>query len=124
MAHGKDDNIDRSTRIAIAAQIAAAGLDADRSKLYFDLILNSLSEAARQALSSMDAYTYEYQSEFARRYLAAGQAEVIERLLAARFGPLSADVQNSIRQASIADLDAMTDRLLVASTLREAVGLR
>jgi hypothetical protein len=128
MAHGKDENIDRSTRIAVAAQIAAAGLDADRSKLYFDLILNSLSEAARQALSSMDAHTYEYQSDFAKRYVAqgraAGQAEVISRLLTVRFGPLSADVQNSIQQASIADLDAMTERLLTAGTLREALGLR
>jgi hypothetical protein len=82
----------------------------------------------------MDAYTYEYQSEFARRYVAqglaqgvaqgeaTGRAAVIERLLTVRFGPLSADVQNSIRQASIADLDAMTDRLLVAGTLREALG--
>src|SRR5262249_731225 len=75
MAHGRDDDVARSARIAIYAQTATAGLDADRSKLYFDLILNSLSEAARNALSSMDAYTYEYQSDFARRYLAQGVAQ-------------------------------------------------
>jgi len=129
MAHGDDHDIERSTRIAIAAQGATAGLDADRSKLYFDLILNSLSEAARQALSSMDVRTYEYQSDFARRYVAqgvaqgevAGRAAVVARLLAVRFGPLTADVERSIREASIPTLDAMVERLLVAETLREAV---
>jgi len=126
MAHGDDDDVERSARIAIAAQSAMAGLDADRSKLYFDLILNSLSEAARQALNSMDAHTYEYQSDFARHYVAqgraAGAADVIARLLAVRFGPLSTETQRDIREASIADLDAMAERLLAAGSLREALG--
>ena len=130
MAHGRDDNIERSTRIAMAAQVATVGLDADRSKLYFDLILNSLSEAARQALNSMDAHTYEYQSDFARHYVAQGVAQgeatgravVIARLLTVRFGPLSAETHSRLREASIADLDAMAERLLVAGTLREALG--
>lgn len=110
----------------MAAQKVTAGLDADRSKLYFDLILNSLSEAARQALGSMDAHTYEYQSDFARRYVEQGRAdgrvEVIARLLKVRFGPLTAEVEGRIREASIADLDAIAERLLVARTLPEALG--
>lgn len=130
MAHGSDDDVERSTRIAMTAQKVTAGLDADRSKLYFDLILNSLSEAARKALGSMDARTYEYQSDFAKRYVAqgvaqgeaAGRASVIARQLAVRFGPLSADVERSLRETPIADLDAMAERLLMAKTLREALG--
>ena len=78
----------------------------------------------------MDARTYEYQSDFARRYVAqgvaqgeaAGRVAVIARLLAMRFGPLSADVERRVREASIQDLDAMAERLLIARTLREALG--
>jgi hypothetical protein len=126
MAHGKDDDIERSTRIAMAAQQALVGLDADRSKLYFDLILNSLSEAARNALGAMDICKYEYQSDFARRYVAQGEAAgrlaIIAQLLAVKFGPLSADVEGKLRDASVADLHAVAERLLVAGSLGEALG--
>jgi hypothetical protein len=43
--------------------MASLGLDADRSRLYFDLVLASLSEAARRELQTMDPAKYEYQSE-------------------------------------------------------------
>lgn len=45
-AHGKDADTSKVVRIAIAAQVASLGLDADRSRLYCDLILISLNEAA------------------------------------------------------------------------------
>ena len=47
MAHAKDADTTKSARIALWAQLASAGLDAERSMLYCDLILNSLPEAAR-----------------------------------------------------------------------------
>jgi hypothetical protein len=130
MAHGCDANIERSAQIAVAAQRASAGLDADRSKLYFDLILKSLSEAARKALKTMDARTYEYQSDFARQYVAQGEAQgeargraaLILRLLTLKFGVLSADTQKVVLGASIADLDAIGERLLSANGLSEAIG--
>ena len=130
MAHGRDGDVERSTRIAMAAKSAAVGLDADRSKLYFDLILSSLSEAAREALGAMDLRNYEYQSDFARHYVAQGVAQgeaagrlaVISQLLAVKFGPLSAEVQCRLQDASAADLHAMAERLFVASSLREALG--
>jgi hypothetical protein len=40
MGHGQDPNVGKSVRIAMLAQMAAAGLDADRSMLYCDLILH------------------------------------------------------------------------------------
>ena len=40
--------------LAVAAQQASIGLDEDRSRLYFDLVPASLSEAARQELQNMD----------------------------------------------------------------------
>ena len=126
MAHGRDSNVERSARIAMAAQLAIEALDADRSKLYFDLILSSLGEAARNTLKTMDARTYEYQSDFARHYVAQGEvkgrAALILRQLSLRFGTPDADTQSAVVSASIAELDAIGERLLSAHTLREALG--
>jgi hypothetical protein len=128
MAHGRDADVGKSAKIAVAAQRASAGLDADRSKLYFDLILKSLSEAAREALKTMDARTYEYQSDFARHYVAQGEAQgraaLILRLLTLRFGALSSDTQGAVLRASISELDAIGERLLTAGSLNEALGQR
>jgi hypothetical protein len=137
MAHGRDENIDRAARIALCAHAAISRLDSDRSKLYCDLVIHSLSEAARNALRNMDAQTYEYQSDFARQYVAqgrnegkqegraegeaSGRAALIARLLTIRFGPLSASERSRILAASIAELDAMGERLLTAHTLSEAL---
>lgn len=106
------------------------GLDEDRSRLYFDLILSSLSEAARRALRTMDPAKYEYQSDFAKRYVAQGimqgraegRVALVIRQLALRFGPLTDEVQNQIASASIDELDAIGERLLTAQTLQEALG--
>jgi hypothetical protein len=50
------------------AQMVSFGLEAERSRLYCDLILRSLPDTARRALQAMDASKREFQSEFARRY--------------------------------------------------------
>jgi hypothetical protein len=138
MAHGKDADSERAARIAAVAQAASMRLDFETSRLYFDLVSNSLSEAAHRALSTMDARTYEYQSEFAKRYVAqgvqqgmqqgrtegeiSGRVALVSRLLVLRFGPLAAEVQHRLRHASIEDLDAIGERILCASTLQEALG--
>lgn len=129
MAHGRDADIDKSTRIALSAQFASFGLDEERSKLYFDLILSSLSEAARRALRTMDPAKYEYQSEFAKRYVAQGEAKgraalaaVIAKQLALRFGPLPDDLKERLDTASMEALDAIGERVLTAKDFREAIG--
>jgi hypothetical protein len=122
MAHGKDVDAERAAEIANAAQVASVALDADRSKLYFDLILNSLSEAARQALKVMDLRKYEYQSDFARHYVAqgeaSGRASLILRQLTVRFGSLEDEVRSRIAAASIAELEEIGERLLTAHSLK------
>jgi hypothetical protein len=139
MAHGCDENIDRAARIALCAHAAISGLDSDRSKLYCDLVIHSLSEAARNALRNMDARAYEYQSDFARQYVAqgrkegkeegkaegeaSGRAALIARLLTIRFGALGASERSRILAASIAELDAMGERLLTSHTLDEVLGI-
>jgi hypothetical protein len=121
MAHGGDDDAERSIRIATVARSVTSSLDADRSKLYFDLILHSLSEAAREALITMEIRKYEYQSEFARRYVKEGRAEMVSHLLGRKFGALDAEIQRLIAQSSSPELEAMADRLLTAGTLSEVL---
>jgi hypothetical protein len=130
MAHGKDPDAAKSVRIALAAQLASVDLDDDRSTLYCDLILHSLSEAARRAFQHMRAFKYEYQSDFARHYFgegekkgrAEGRAEIVLRQLAARFGQLDEATKARIAATSGAELDAIAERLLTAQTLQEALG--
>jgi hypothetical protein len=75
MGHADGPDSEKSLRIALLAQMAAVGLDGDRSMLYCDLILNALPERLRRALQTMSTTKYEFQSEFARRYYGKGKAE-------------------------------------------------
>ena len=48
----------------------------EQSRLYHDLVMAALSDAARKTLEAIvNSGTYEYQSEFARKYVAQGKAE-------------------------------------------------
>lgn len=119
----------RSARIAHAAQLASKHLDDERFPLYVDLILNSLSEAARRQLIAMDPSKYEYQSDFARHYFskgriageAAGRTAIVIRLLTVRFGSLPDHARARIANASVAELDTVCERLLSASSLAEVL---
>jgi hypothetical protein len=92
--------------------------------------LISLSQNAPEAFeATMNSLGYEYQSDFARRYYGQGKAEgkaegrieIILKLLALRFGPLTEAVQVRVRGAQDAQLDAVAERMLTAKTLEEAV---
>jgi len=127
IAHGRSADTGKAVRIAIAAQQASAELDEDRSRLYFELV---------QELQNMDPAKYEYQSEFAKRYVAQGRAEgksegkaegradLIALQLALRFGALGDEAQARLRAASIEELDMIGKRLLTARSLQEALGTR
>jgi flagellar biosynthesis/type III secretory pathway protein FliH len=100
--------------------------------------MSSLGEAARQALKNMDARKYEYQSDFARQYIAQGRAEgaaegraegeahgraaLVIRQLRSRFGPMDSQAEGRIQKATIAELDDIGDRLLTARTLEDVLG--
>lgn len=126
MAHGEDADTQKSVQIAVAAQLASLGLDEDRSKLYVDLVLNALSHAARRELQNMNPANYEYQSDFARRYVAQGRLEGQKafaiKLLTQRFGSLTDEAKTKVAGASIEELDAIAKRLLSAESLQEAIG--
>jgi hypothetical protein len=141
--HGRSRDVALAARIAAAAIVASADIDAERSRLYLDLILISLANNSPQVLeNTMNSLGYEYQSDFARRYVAQGRAEgkaegkaegraegkaegrveLILRLLAARFGPLTEEALARVRSASDAELDVMAERMLTAQTLEDALG--
>jgi hypothetical protein len=142
MAHGRDADPEKALRIALSAMAASVGLDAERSTLYFDLTMASLSQAAREALQGMDPSKYEYQSEFARNYFSQGRAEgeaigeakgevkgrvegkaeIVLKLLSLRFGPLGETALARVRDATIADLDRFAERVLTAASVEEVLG--
>lgn len=136
--HGRDPDTALAARIASIAIVASADIDAERSRLYHDLILLSLATGACQTLEeTMNQFGYEYKSEVIRRYFGEGKAEgkaegliegrmegrveVILELLVRRFGPLPDNIQTRVRCARDAELGAVTERMLTAQTLEEAL---
>jgi hypothetical protein len=71
IAHGETE---QGATIAAAVLPVIQGLDDDRAKLHYDLLYNSLNEATRRTLEAM-MKRYEYQSDFAKKYVAQGRAE-------------------------------------------------
>ncbi|HEX3556864.1 MAG TPA: hypothetical protein VIA62_26875, partial [Thermoanaerobaculia bacterium] len=65
MAYGETE---QGATIAAAVLPAIRDLDEDRARLYYDLVYNSLNEAARRAMEAM-MKGYEYQSDFAKKYV-------------------------------------------------------
>jgi hypothetical protein len=133
--HGQSTDVALAARIASAAIVASADIDAERSRLYLDLILISLSNGAPEVLeATMNSLGYEYQSDFARRYVAQGRAEgraegktegrveIVLKLLLLRFGPLTEATQDRVRSAGDPQIDAVAERVLTAKTLQEALG--
>jgi hypothetical protein len=132
LAHGQDEDATKAARIAFVAQLATLGLDAGRGRMYFDLVFKALSDAAQRELRAMDPAKYEFQSDFAKRYIGLGRAEgqaegraaLLQRLLTRRFGPLPPEVAERLATATIDELDAIGERLLSAPSLEEALGSR
>jgi hypothetical protein len=71
LAHGETAE---GATIAAVVLPAIRSLDDDRARFYYDLVYNSLNEAARRALEAM-MKGYEYQSDFAKKYVAQGRME-------------------------------------------------
>ena len=122
MAHGSGR---RGAHVALTALAAALTLDEDRSRLYTDIVLASLSEAARRALEEqMSTGRYEYQSEFARKYVAEGKAEgraaAVLAVLEARRIVVSTEAAARITSCTdIATLDAWVRRAATARSVDE-----
>jgi len=72
MVHGRGDAAEDIARATFAA---VRDLDDDRAALYNDIALTSLRAAARAIFEDLMANgTYQYKSDFAKRYVAQGEA--------------------------------------------------
>jgi hypothetical protein len=71
MAHGESE---QGATIAAAVLPALQALDDERARFYCDLVYNSLNEATRRTLETI-MKGYEYQSDFAKKYVAQGRDE-------------------------------------------------
>ena len=83
MAHGRAEPT-VALEIATAAFEACRGLDDERALLYLDLIGISLSDIARTAFEDLMTSNYEFQSDFAKKHRAAGEARGVLNVLSAR----------------------------------------
>jgi predicted transposase YdaD len=108
----------------------------DYARLYFDMIVGALTDARRRGLEArMRTRDYEYQTDFARRYVAQGEAkgraegeaqgraegkaEALLAVLAARGLNPSSQQEHTIRQC--ADV-SMLDRWIVRAVTANSVG--
>lgn len=125
MAHGADSDTEQALQIATTALRAAQPLDQDRAALYSDIILHSLSQAAKEAFGQMEPANYVFRSEFAIHHQSIGRtegrtegrAEIIERMLVKRFGPLTPEVLARLHGASLDELDRYADQFVTANSL-------
>ena len=106
-----------------------ATVDVERGLLYADVVLAALPAAAQRHLEDLMATgTYEYQSEFARRYFfsgkaegraegaAEGRAEAVLEILAARGVEVPADIREQIAACrDLAQLDVWVRRAATAN---------
>jgi hypothetical protein len=120
MAHGQDEP-ELAIQIATAALTGAAGLDSERALLYSDLVRISLSEAARIAFEDLMATgNYEYQSEFARKHHARGEASAVLRVLAKRRIELTEEQKRRILECTdLALLDRWIDDAVTIASADE-----
>ena len=111
MAHGSHPKWET---VADALVRALGRVDSDHAKLYNDIVMAALPVAARRTLEAiMLAGTYEYQSDFARRYMSQGEATALLTFLDAR----GIDVSDEAR----ARITGCTDPEQVMVWVRRAV---
>jgi hypothetical protein len=101
MAYGETE---QGAAIASAVLPVIEGLDDERARFYYDLVYNSLNEATQRALEAM-MKGYEYQSDFARKYVAQGRDE-------GRAEEAARAVLTALRVRGIAVPEAARERIL------------
>jgi hypothetical protein len=127
MAHGRNEEV--GPAIARAVMSAARDLDDERCSFYVDLAMSSLSEAARRTLEElMKSGNYEYQSEFARKYVAQGlekgrqegEMDALLEVLDARGLKVDAEARQRILACKdLAQLKAWLRKAVTVSSVQE-----
>jgi hypothetical protein len=107
------------------AMLAALDVvDQDHSRMYADVVLAALPEAARAHPEELMLTTYEYQSDFARRYFGAGKAEGEARAVLAFLDARGVEVPDQVREriagcTDLGQLDRWVRRAATASNVDE-----
>ncbi|TNC28767.1 hypothetical protein [Amycolatopsis alkalitolerans] len=104
---------------------ALKSADEQQSLLYHDFVVAALPEAARKHLEALMATgTYEYQSEFARRYFYQGEAEGEVKAVLAVLESRGIEVSESARErihgcTDLAELDGWIRRVATVRSVDE-----
>jgi hypothetical protein len=118
MAHGEGEH---GAAIAAAVLPGVVGLGDERARFYGDLVLHSLNEAARRALETM-MKGYEYQSDFAKKYVATGEARALLAALRVRGIPVTdAARERILAEKDTERLERWVERAIVAQSLAEVI---
>ena len=129
-AHGKEPD---ARPLLLAALEGMSQVDTSRSMLYYDLVLQALSEnTKRQWEELMHSGTYTYQSDFARKYFGEGEAkgrvegeakgrvEALLKILSARGLTLSKEQQSTLTSCTeLAVLDRWIEQAITAKRVEE-----
>ena len=120
-AHGS--NAELGAEVAFAAAIATSDLPNERATLYWDLVMASLNDATRTALEEMmTSGNYEYQSDFAKKYFAEGEAQALLRILASRRLEVTAAQREQVLACRDLDLLGLwIERAIAASSTEEVL---
>jgi hypothetical protein len=123
LAHGEGE---QGAAIAAAVLPAVRQLGDERARFYGDLVLNSLNEAARRALEAM-MKGYEYQSDFAKKYVAQGEATARARDVLTVLRVRGVPVPDAARERILAEkdparLERWHERSILAASVSEVVG--
>ncbi len=122
LAHGETE---QGATIASAVLPAIRGLDVDKARFYYDLVYNSLNEASRRALEAL-MKGYEYQSDFAKKYVAQGRAEEAVHAVLTVLGARGVAVPDAVRERILAQkdperLERWLKKAAVASSVAEVL---
>jgi hypothetical protein len=131
LAHGETE---QGATIAGALLPVLEGLDDDRARFYYDLVYNSLNAAARRALEAM-MKGYEYQSDFAKKYVEQGRTEgrtegraegeahaLLTALRVRGIAVPDAARERILAQKDPEQLDRWLEKAVVATSLVEVLG--
>jgi hypothetical protein len=122
MAYGETKE---GATIAGAVLPAIRALDDERARFYYDLVYNSLGGAARRALEAM-MKGYEYQSDFAKKYVAQGRVEEAARAVLTALRVRGIAVPEAARERILAEkspecLESWLERAIIATSITEVL---
>jgi hypothetical protein len=112
------------TDVLDALPRAFAAADPAHLGLYSDVVMAALPEAARKYLEALVGIgTYQYQSEFVRKYISHGEATILLKVLKARGISISAEIRDRIVECTDpAQIEAWGESAATAESADEIFG--